>query len=140
MSGTELPAGARPKQPVDDPEQAERLTSVCPECGGVLTEELEAAMPQWECHVGHRYSPASLADAQGARVEMALWTAVRASRDRGALLERLAEQAESRGGRHWEARGQAELVLDALNQAAATTLRDVVNGESAAETDVASSR
>ncbi len=149
VSGRDLPAGARPNQAVDDPEQGQRLTSVCPDCGGVLTEGLEAGMPQWECHVGHRYSPASFADAQGAGVEMALWTAARALRDRGALLERLAEQTETRGqprsARRFreqaaEARGQADLVLNALNQAAATTLRGVVHVDSDAGTDVATSR
>lgn len=59
------------------------LTSVCPDCGGVLSERSEAGFPYWECHVGHRYSPSSFAYAQGTGVEAALWTAVRALRDRG---------------------------------------------------------
>lgn len=116
----------------DDPPGGETLTSVCPECGGVLTEESEAGMTQWQCHVGHRYSPESLEVAQAARVEAALWTAVRALRDRGALLERMAAQSGAWGlGRSavrfqrqaQRARAQAEVVLGALNDAAATSLR-----------------
>ena len=114
------------------------LISVCPECGGVLTEGNQAGTLQWECHVGHRYSPRSLVDAQGDRVEMALWTAVRMLRDRGALLERMANHAVSRDqprsarrfrGQAQDASDQAELVLDALQRAASTTLRAVSDGE-----------
>jgi two-component system chemotaxis response regulator CheB len=114
------------------------LISVCPECGGVLTEHGENGVMQWECHVGHRYSPRSLADAQAGRVEMALWTAVRMLRDRGALLERMARHADERGqprsARHFAKQGraaneQAEAVLEALRRAASTTLRSVVDGQ-----------
>jgi two-component system chemotaxis response regulator CheB len=110
---------------------------VCPECGGILIERTEAGMPQWECHVGHRYSPSSLADAQGDRVEMALWTAVRMLRDRSALLQRMADQSEERGqprsaNRFHEqaddASRQAELVHEALAHAAAGTLSEIADG------------
>jgi hypothetical protein len=37
---------------------------------------------QWRCHVGHRYSPESLADAQAAAVEAAMWA--RGALDRAA--------------------------------------------------------
>ena len=66
--------------------------SICPECGGVLSEHTEAGLTQWRCRVGHRYSPESLADAQAEDVEAALWAAVRALEDRQALLERMAAQ------------------------------------------------
>jgi two-component system chemotaxis response regulator CheB len=132
VKGEQLPAAARANSLAEDPEIGHRLTSVCPECGGVLSEREDAGVPFWECHVGHRYSPTSFVDAQGQGVEAALWTAVRALRDRGALLRRMAEQSEGRG-RAWSARRfrqqgeeayrQAELVRDALTQAAATTLR-----------------
>jgi two-component system chemotaxis response regulator CheB len=138
VRGENLPAEASGSRAPDDPEQGERLTSVCPECGGVLTEQTEAGAQQWECHVGHRYSPASLLHAQAARVEAALWTAVRALRDRAALLDRMAEGAEGRGRpaatarfrqQAQDAREQAETVRSALLAAAATTLGDVENGE-----------
>lgn len=130
VRGEELPgAGGWEERAREHPE--DELITVCPECGGVLTERLLAGMLQWQCHVGHRYSPRSLVDAQGDRVEMALWTAVRMLSDRAALLERMADHAQSRGqarsarrfrSQAQDAGDQSELVLEALSQAAATTL------------------
>jgi two-component system chemotaxis response regulator CheB len=89
-------------------------------------------MTQWECRVGHRYSPDSLADAQAAGVEAALWAAVRALEDRELLLARMADQAEARGqprsARSFRQRAaaaaeHAQQVRAALARAAATTLR-----------------
>jgi two-component system, chemotaxis family, protein-glutamate methylesterase/glutaminase len=73
------------------------LVTVCPECGGVMTETRENGVLNWTCHVGHRFAPRTLADMQGQAVEAALWTAIRALEDRQALLERLAQHAEERG-------------------------------------------
>jgi two-component system chemotaxis response regulator CheB len=138
VKGEQLPEGIRPNMPADDPDNGNRLASVCPECGGVLTEGVEAGVPFWECHVGHRYSPSSFAHAQAQGVEAALWTAVRALRDRGALLRRMAEQfegrAQPRSGRQFrskadEAYRQAELVREALADAAATTLGEIPHAE-----------
>ncbi|MGZ4236537.1 MAG: chemotaxis protein CheB [Solirubrobacteraceae bacterium] len=145
VNGQRSEAPEPPVQPGWDP-KGDRLTSVCPECGGVLSERIEAGMPQWDCHVGHRYSPASLADAQGDRVEMALWAAVRIwaavrmLRDHSALLERMADQSDERGQKRSarrfrqqadDASQQAELVREALARAAAGTLRDITDGEAA---------
>jgi two-component system chemotaxis response regulator CheB len=118
------------------------LTSVCPECGGVLTENARAGAVQWECHVGHRYSPRSLADAQGDGVEQAMWTAVRMLRDRSALLDRMADHAEARGQprsarrfRHQgeDASNQADVVLEALQAATANTLQTTAGDEELVE-------
>lgn len=136
--GPEGGSGEGPKTRGDDT----TLTSVCPECGGVLTEEYRAGVVQWECHVGHRYSPSSLADAQGDRVEQALWTSVRMLRDRGALLSRMADHAEARerfrSARRFrnqaqDASEQANVVLAALRDAARNTLQSLVNDEDTAE-------
>jgi two-component system chemotaxis response regulator CheB len=91
-------------------------------------------MLQWECRVGHRYSPDTLIDAQADDVEGALWAAIRALADRAALLHRMADQAEKRGqarsARRFRrqsqaASEQAEIVRQALSRAAGTTLRRV---------------
>lgn len=117
-----------------DPPEGEQVTAVCPECGGVLTERTEAGVLQWECRVGHRYSPDTLIDAQADDVEGALWAAIRALADRGALLKRMAQQAEQRGQmrsarrfrrQSQSATEQAEIVRQALARAAGTTLRRV---------------
>jgi two-component system chemotaxis response regulator CheB len=121
-----------------DPPEGERVMAVCPECGGVLTERPEAGVLQWECRVGHRYSPTTLIDAQADDVEGALWAAIRALADRGALLQRMAQQAERRGQvrsarrfrRQSEAASeQAEIVRHALARAAGSTLRRVSDAE-----------
>ncbi len=114
--------------------------TICPECGGVLSEHREAGLTQWRCRVGHRYSPESLVDAQSADIEAALWTAVRALEDRTLLLRRMSDQLESRGQRRSAGRfrrraqnadEQAQLVRRALEQAALTTLRAVRTEEEA---------
>lgn len=110
--------------------------TICPECGGVLSERAEAGVTYWECRVGHRYSTVTLADAQADGVEAALWTAIRALTDRARLLHSLAARARSRGQvqsarlfqRRAELAGQqAELVRGALTQAADTTLRNLAD-------------
>jgi two-component system chemotaxis response regulator CheB len=143
-------AGANPGP---GPMPGERVTSVFQECGGVLSERHDAAMTQWRCRVGHRYSPESFADAQAEGVEPTLWAAVRARQDRHALLERMASQLEQRDLRRSaralaasdrpvcgnraperpscrarEAEEQAEAVKVMLGRAAQTTLRRIGNG------------
>ncbi|MGZ4247261.1 MAG: chemotaxis protein CheB [Solirubrobacteraceae bacterium] len=148
VNGEELPDSQPPARRGSNRGDRNRLTSVCPECGGILSERTEAGMPQWECHVGHRYSPTSLADAQGDRIEMALWTAVRMLRDRSALLHRMADQSESRHEpssalrfreQADDASRQAELVTEALSHAAAGTLSEVNEREAKEVIDVGAS-
>jgi two-component system, chemotaxis family, protein-glutamate methylesterase/glutaminase len=128
------PPGA--SDPPDDSPEGEPVAAVCPECGGVLTERAEAGVLQWECRVGHRYSPDTLLDAQADDVEGALWAAIRVLADRAALLRRMAQQAERRGqprsARRFRrqaqsASEQAEIVRQALTGAAGTTLRRVAD-------------
>jgi two-component system chemotaxis response regulator CheB len=116
----------------NDPGRRTTLAMVCPECGGVLEELSEAGMMQWECRVGHRYSPQSLVDAQADGVEAALWAGVRALDDRMALLKRMADRAEAQGQarsarsfrrRAEDAGSQARLVREVLGTAATTTLQ-----------------
>jgi two-component system chemotaxis response regulator CheB len=112
--------------------------TICPECGGVLTEHSEAGTLQWRCRVGHRYSPETLVDVQGSDVEAALWAAVRALEDRGVLLRRIAGQLEARDQqrsasrfrrRAHEAESQADLVRRTLSEAAETTLSVVTDDD-----------
>jgi two-component system chemotaxis response regulator CheB len=140
VNGGEGPTGAAPAAGQDDdPPRGEQVTTICPECGGVLSERVESGMTQWECRVGHRYSPDSLADAQAQGVEAALWAAIRALEDRQVLLARMADQAEARGqprsGRSFRRRANAagahaEQVRTALMRAAATTLRTIEHDDS----------
>jgi two-component system chemotaxis response regulator CheB len=111
----------------DDP----AAVSVCPDCGGVLSERIEAGVPVWECRVGHRYSAEGFADAQAGGIESALWAAIRALEDRERLLDQMADRCESRGQtrsarsfrrRAGAAKEQAGLVRQALTRATELSL------------------
>jgi two-component system chemotaxis response regulator CheB len=138
---TDAAWGGRPparQGPVSDPIPGHELTIVCPECGGVLSEHMEAGVPRWVCHVGHLYSPSSLNIAQGTEVERALWTVMRMLRDRAALLRRMADHALARGqhrieqsfqDRAREADEQADSVMTVLQESTPSALGDI--GEAA---------
>jgi two-component system chemotaxis response regulator CheB len=88
--------------------------------------------------IGHRYSSESLAEAQALAVERALETAIRALEERGALLQRMAEQCEERAQVHsaeqfrrraHDARNEADLVRTVLREAAEGTLRIPEGGQ-----------
>lgn len=140
INGEDPPPSARRDDPTSDPQppDAGPVTAICPECGGVLTEGGEVGVLQWQCKVGHRYSPGTLVDAQAEDVEGALWAAVRALGDRAALLQRMAGDAERRGQARSSRRfrrqaqsasEQAEIVRQALAAAAGTTLRRVSDSD-----------
>lgn len=127
--GDDLGADPSDEDPAESP-----VTTICPECGGVLSERHEAGVVRWECRVGHRYSPDSLLNAQADDVEAAMWSAVRALEDRRILLERMAKQFDAQGQpisarsvrrRAGEAARQALLVRETLASAALTSLREM---------------
>ena len=138
VRGEDLPPPAKSSKPQLDPSTGETVTTICPDCGGVLSERAEAGFVLWECRVGHRYSPESLADAQADDVESALWAALRVLEDRSRLLERMADQfergAQARSARSFRnraasAREQALTVRSALAGAADGTLRTLSTRE-----------
>lgn len=133
VRGERLPAGADPHRAVPDPPDDNGVTTACPECGGILSERHELGFTHWECRVGHRYSPATLASAQARDVEAALWAGIRALEDRHMLLERMADQlaerqqprsAASFRRRAKDAQKQAELVRRSLAGAMETALHE----------------
>lgn len=118
--------------------QGHPLITVCPECGGVMQEHDAGGVPYWTCHVGHQYSPRTLADRQGVEVEAALWTAVRTLEDRQALLRRLAAQAETRdqpvSARHFRRQADVSSEQAGRIRAAITSLADTAGlGDTLAE-------
>jgi two-component system, chemotaxis family, protein-glutamate methylesterase/glutaminase len=52
------------------------IEATCPECRGPLSELREEDLVEYECLVGHRYSPESLLHAHAGTQERALWAAV----------------------------------------------------------------
>jgi len=69
----------------------------CPECGGALWQRTEGDVLVFRCHVGHAYSEDALNSAQAERVEAALWSALRALKEKGALNRRTAGRLAARG-------------------------------------------
>lgn len=87
---------------VDDPHESrpdqQQAGLSCPSCGGTLWEGHDGGVAQFECRVGHRYSPASLFAAQGDALEDALWAAHRALLERADLARRMARRMHRGGG------------------------------------------
>jgi two-component system chemotaxis response regulator CheB len=69
----------------------------CPECNGSIWVAEEDGVLHYACRVGHAYSAETFAAEQGARVETALWTALRALEERAVLYRRMAERHTARG-------------------------------------------
>jgi two-component system chemotaxis response regulator CheB len=135
VKGDDLPPSSHPSASgAGAGPSGDGFTTVCPDCGGVLSERHVEGVAQWQCRVGHRYSADSLVDAQGLDVEEALWVAVRVLEDRRMLLERMAARAErleeTRSARSFNERAaaageQARAVRRALGRAAESTLRSI---------------
>lgn len=98
-------------------------TLTCPDCGGTLWEVHEGNLMRFGCHIGHNYSAQSLLALQDENVEIALWTALRALKERSQLLTKLAAKAgrldRLHMGRQYEMQAkeleqQAELLRDVL--------------------------
>lgn len=88
--------------PNPDGEQAqpgELALFVCPDCGGNLWESAEGGVVTYRCRVGHAYSIEALASENGAALERALWTALRALEERAAMSRRVARRLAERGRR-----------------------------------------
>jgi two-component system, chemotaxis family, protein-glutamate methylesterase/glutaminase len=65
----------------------------CPECHDALWEINDADLLRFRCHVGHAFSDDSLSDGQSERLEVALWSAVRALEEQMILAQRIVERA-----------------------------------------------
>jgi two-component system chemotaxis response regulator CheB len=76
---------------VDQLGKVSKLT--CPECQGALWEIHDEQLLRFRCHVGHAFAAESLSDGQSARLEMALWSAVRALEEQMILAKRIVERA-----------------------------------------------
>ncbi|MBO2453833.1 chemotaxis protein CheB [Actinomadura barringtoniae] len=69
----------------------------CPDCGGGMNVIETQRAVHYRCHVGHAFSPQTLAAAQGEGVETALWKAVSVLQEKAAVHARMAGGAAERG-------------------------------------------
>jgi two-component system chemotaxis response regulator CheB len=76
----------------------------CPDCNGGIWESIENGVAHYRCRVGHEFTTETFAIQQSERVETALWTALRALEERGALHRRIASRQRERGNTKTAAR------------------------------------
>ena len=69
----------------------------CPACGGVLWESEDDEQLRFRCRVGHAFSAEAAVDEEGAALEDALWTALRALRERADLSDRIVRRLGDNG-------------------------------------------
>jgi two-component system chemotaxis response regulator CheB len=117
-------AGAGEDDDVEPPGMRTDIT--CPECGGVLWEEIDDQLTMYRCQAGHAFSADSLLAVQGEGLDTAIWRPIRMLRERGALLRRLATRASAQG-RERSARYFEEQADDALRRA--SEMRRAMDGD-----------
>jgi two-component system chemotaxis response regulator CheB len=91
-------------------------TMTCPECHGTLWEVKDGSLLKYRCRVGHAYTAETLLAHQSDQLEAALWTALRALEEHGALSRRLSGRAAGRGHAH-SAAAFTEQAMDAEHHA-----------------------
>jgi len=108
---------------IEDPDGPAVLSALtCPNCGGALWEHQRNGVVQFECRVGHQYSPASLFEVQGEALDDALWAAHRALLERADLARRMARRLrrstlEESARRYDHTADEAERRAGILNEA-----------------------
>jgi two-component system chemotaxis response regulator CheB len=83
----------------------------CPECGGSMWQVDEKELTRFRCHTGHVYYGDGLLAEQSEVLEAALWTAVRAFREKAILAEQLAVTERAAGRTEAATRFEEESTL-----------------------------
>ncbi len=95
------------------------INATCPECRGPLTEISDGNVVEYQCLVGHRYSPEALLHTHSDTEERALWAAVVALEEAQNLVSAVSPHLPA------SARTLLEAQADKKTQQAAQ-VRDVV--------------
>ena len=115
-----------------------RTTFTCPDCHGLLWEIEEGDLVRYRCHIGHAYSAEALSSGQSNDLVRALGSALRALEEHSQLLQRMSDQAASRGHSHvaklWGEKArtfteQANVIRDGLNGADVKLMESEVSSE-----------
>jgi two-component system chemotaxis response regulator CheB len=94
--GVNMEDQAKADHPTSEP-PGDQIPLACPECNGPMYELKDGELAQFECFVGHRFSPESLSEEHTEALERALWTAIRKLKERVVLHQRLIEQKRNKG-------------------------------------------
>ncbi len=135
--GGRVAPSARAEEDDDTEPPGMRTDITCPECGGVLWEEIDDQLTMYRCQAGHAFSADSLLAVQGEGLDTAIWRPIRMLRERGALLRRLAARASAQG-RERSARYFQEQADDALRRA--SEMRRAMDGGASARAGAAKSK
>jgi two-component system chemotaxis response regulator CheB len=95
--GTSMEDQATADRPTSEP-PGDQIPVTCPECNGPLYEVKEGDLANFQCFVGHRFSPESLSEQHTEALERALWTAIRKLKERVVLHKRLVERKKRNKG------------------------------------------
>src|SRR5262249_23864590 len=88
---------ATAEHPTSEP-AGDQISVTCPECNGPLYEVRGGDLVQFECFVGHRFSPESLSEQHTEALELALWTAIRKLKERVVVHRELIERKKRNKG------------------------------------------
>jgi two-component system chemotaxis response regulator CheB len=118
------------KSPMENLEAIARpSTLTCPDCGGALWEMKQTRPLRYRCHTGHAFGAVTLDRMQAETAEHALWSSVRALRERQLLLRRLATVSQQVGDQTAAEAGlrQAEALTPQID-----TLVELLEGQATA--------
>ena len=87
----------------------------CPDCQGTLFVIHRQNLGQFQCRVGHLYSPESMMEAQNENVERLMWGTARALEEQGEYMSQVADQAD--GEDSTMARNYLRKALSAMQKA-----------------------
>lgn len=77
--------------------KGERSAYSCPECGGALWELKKDGLTRYRCHTGHMYTASDLLDRKRTEQENTFWVALRLFEERRNLLNKMADEEDSKG-------------------------------------------
>jgi len=112
--GTSMEDQATADDPTSEP-PGDQIPVTCPECNGPLYEVKDGELIQFECFVGHRFSPESLSEEHAEALERAVWTAIRKLKERIVLHKDLTERQKRNKGENELMRRLEDSVITAEN-------------------------
>ena len=95
--GTKIEDHASADRPTSEP-SGDQIPLSCPECSGPMYAVKGGELVNFQCFVGHTYSPESLREEHTEALERAVWTAIRRLKERIVLHEHLLKRKERNKG------------------------------------------